>query len=159
MSASLRFTAPRYCPCCPHVDPLPPSEFSDLQKPLEHFRAKTKRLQIHPRELLLLWIIGLHVVFLPWAIGGMRPWSQITSLILASIGLVVALIPRRYTPEQSGVSNFRLVMWPRSTTDSSNATTSAGRPFWRTRRQERSADTGRGGGLPTNAGGESGMRG
>jgi hypothetical protein len=95
------------------VDTPAPSEFSDLQKPLEHFRAKTKRLQIHPKELLLLWIIGLHVVFLPWAIGGMRPWSQIISLILGIIGLVVALIPRRYTPEQSGVNNFRLVMWPR----------------------------------------------
>lgn len=65
MSASLRFTAPRDCPCCPQVDTPAPSEFSDLQKPLEHFRAKTKRLQIHPRELLLLGIIGLHVVFLP----------------------------------------------------------------------------------------------
>src|ERR1017187_5948376 len=113
MSASLRFTGPPDCPCCPHVDTPPPSDFSELQKPLEHFRAKTKRLQIHPRELLLLGIIGLHVVFLPCAVGGMRPWSQIISLILAIVGLVVALIPRRYTPEQSGVNNFRLVMWPR----------------------------------------------
>ena len=43
----------------------------------------------------------------------MRPWSQITSLILGIAGLVVALIPRHYTPEFSGVNNFRLIPWPR----------------------------------------------
>ena len=96
------------------MDTPAPSEFSNLQKPLEHFRAKTQRLKIHPTELWLLGIIGAHVVFLPWAIGGMRPWSQIISLILGIVGFVVALIPRRYTPEQSGVNSFRLVMWPRT---------------------------------------------
>ena len=125
----MRFTGPGDWPCWPQVDTSPPADFSNLQKPLEHFRAKTKRLQIHPTEVLLLVIVGLHVVFLPWAVGGMRPWSQTISLLLAIVALVVALIPRRYTPEQSGVNNFRLVMWPRSTTDSSNATTSADRPF------------------------------
>jgi len=95
------------------VDTPPPSEFSELQKPLEHFRAKTKRLKIHPAELLLLWVIGVHIVYLPWAIGGMRPWSQIISLILAAVGFVIALIPRRYTEEQTGSNSFRLVMAPR----------------------------------------------
>lgn len=100
-------------PCFQHVDAPLPSDFSELQKPLEHFRAKTKRLKIHPTELLLLWVIGLHIVFLPWAVGGMRPWSQVTSLILAIVGLVVALVPRRYEVEHTGANAFRLVMWPR----------------------------------------------
>lgn len=95
------------------VDSPSPSDFSDLQKPLEHFRAKTKRLKIHPTERLVLGIVGLHVVFLPWAIGGMRPWSQIISVILASVGFVVALVPRRYGIEHTGANEFRLVPWPR----------------------------------------------
>ena len=140
------------------MDKPVPSESSDLQKPLEHFRAKTKRLQIHPTELWLLGIIGLHVVFLPWAIGGMRPWSQMISLILGIIGLVVALIPRRYTPEQSGVNNFRLVMWPRDTMASSKTTTSAGRPSARTSRQDRSADPGFAERLATKVVGETATR-
>ncbi len=96
-----------------HVDTPLPSDLPDRLKPLEHFRAKTRRLKIHPMEVLLLSIIGLHVVFLPLAIGGMRPWSQVISLILAIISLAVALLPRRYTPEESGSNSFRLFPWPR----------------------------------------------
>ena len=92
------------------MDSSSPHDLPERLKPLELFRAKTRRLKIHPTEVLLLSIIGLHVVFLPWAIGGMRPWSQVISLILGVISLGVALLPRRYTPEESGSNAFRLFM-------------------------------------------------
>ena len=95
------------------VDPLSSSDFSELQKPLEHFRAKTKRLKIHPLEHALLWIVGAHLVFLPWAIGAMTLWSQWVSLGFAVVGAVVALVPRSYAEEHTGSNTFRLFMWPR----------------------------------------------
>src|SRR5689334_9229359 len=52
--------------------PAPSSNFENLQKPLENFRARTKRLAIHPLELAVLWVVGAHIVFLPWALGTMR---------------------------------------------------------------------------------------
>lgn len=96
------------------MDTPPPSDFSDLQKPLEHFRAKTKRLKIHPREMLLLWALSLHMIFLPWAIGGMQIWGQLTSLGFAVLAFILALVPRHYTEEHTGAKNsFHLFMWPR----------------------------------------------
>lgn len=88
-------------------------EISDLQKPLEAFRAKTRRLTIHPMELAALWAIGAHLVFLPWALGTMRPWAQIISVVLAVIGFGLALVPREYTEDHTGSNRFRLVMWPK----------------------------------------------
>lgn len=49
-----------------------PETYSALQRPLEQFHAKTKRLKIHPTELALLWIVWAHLVFLPWEIGGIK---------------------------------------------------------------------------------------
>ena len=45
---------------------------------------------------------------------------------------MIALIPRDYSEDHTGANPFRLIMWPRATSDSSKATTSAGRPFGRT---------------------------
>ena len=103
---------------CPHLGAVipgrdDPETYNALQRPLEQFRAKTKRLKIHPTELALLWIVCAHLVFLPWAIGGMRPWSQFISLGLAILGFIVALRPRRYTEEHTGAAAFRLIMWPK----------------------------------------------
>lgn len=95
------------------MDSPAPSEFSDLQKPLEHFRAKTKRLKIHPAEMLLVAVVTAHVAFLPWAMGGMRSWGQFVSLSLAIASFALALVPRNYTAEHTGANAFRLVMWPR----------------------------------------------
>jgi O-antigen ligase len=89
------------------------SNYRALQRPLDQFRAKTKRLRVHPTELSLLWIVCSHLVFLPWAIGGMRPWAHFISLGLAAVGLVVALLPRNYREEHSGAAAFRLIMWPK----------------------------------------------
>lgn len=94
------------------ANPLPNKD-AQLQKPLEHFRAKTKRLKIHPLEVALLWVVALHLIFLPWAIGGMRLWGQLISLGFAVVTFALALIPRHYTEEHTGANSFRLVMWPR----------------------------------------------
>lgn len=95
------------------MDSQPPSEFSELQRPLDHFRAKTKRLRIHPKEVFVLGVVSTHLAFLPWALGGMRPWGQFISLGLAVLGLIAALLPRDYTVEHTGSNSFRLVTWPR----------------------------------------------
>src|SRR3954464_14838890 len=68
----------------------------DPAKLLEHFRASKRRLPLHPLEKAVLVAVCVHLCFLPWALGTMHPWSQITSLVLASIGLTLALIPRLY---------------------------------------------------------------
>jgi hypothetical protein len=95
------------------VKPSSPSDFSELQRPLEQFRANTKRPKLHPREILLLWIVSAHLVFLPWALGTMHPWSQWTSLGFAVAGFACSLLPRSYEEEQNGGKSFRLLMWPR----------------------------------------------
>jgi len=80
---------------------------------LSKFRSDRKRLPLHPREKAVLTLVAVHLCFLPWALGTMRPWGQITSLCLATIGIVLALIPRNYTADQSGGPAMRLTMWPR----------------------------------------------
>ncbi len=86
------------------------------QRPLEQFRGSAKRLQIHHLERLLVWVVAAHLVFLPWALGGMRQWGQWTSLGLSIVGFVIALIPRDYTEDHTGAGAFRLVCWPKLVT-------------------------------------------
>jgi hypothetical protein len=90
-----------------------PRNLSELQKPLDHFRAKTKRLKVHQAENTLLWVVGAHLVFLPWALGTMRPWAQIISLVLAALSFVLCLLPRNYTEEHTGAASFRLLTFPK----------------------------------------------
>ena len=80
--------------------PTPPSAFSpqpSASRVLDHFRASKRRLPLHPLEKAVLIAVAVHLCFLPWALGTMHPWSQITSLVLATIGLILALIPRIYS--------------------------------------------------------------
>lgn len=86
---------------------------SPANSKLDQFRARTKRLQIHSLELALLWVVGLHLVFLPWAIGTMRLWSQWISFGFSALSLIIALWPRSYTPEHTGTNSFRLIPWPK----------------------------------------------
>lgn len=72
-----------------------------------------RRAKIHPLEKAALIVISAHLCFLPWALGGMRIWSQLISLVLSAIGFVLALVPRNYTEEHTGANRFRLVPWPR----------------------------------------------
>lgn len=87
------------------------SDIDPLQKPLETFRAKGKRLKIHPAELTVLWVVSAHLIFLPWAIGTMRMWAQHISLGFALAGFLIALLPRNYTYEHSSAGSFRLLTW------------------------------------------------
>jgi O-antigen ligase len=81
--------------------------------PISRFRTKTLRRRIHPLELTLLVVISLHLVFIAWALGGMRLWGQQISFGLAVTGFVIALLPRNYTEEHSGSTPFRLYSWPK----------------------------------------------
>ena len=81
--------------------------------PISRFRAKTLRLRIHPLEIALLVIISLHLIFIAWALGGMRLWTQQISFGLALTGFVIALLPRSYTEEHSGSTPFQLYSWPK----------------------------------------------
>ncbi|SDS46942.1 O-antigen ligase family protein [Opitutus sp. GAS368] len=97
---------------------------------LEHFRASKRRLPLHPLEKAVLTVVAVHLCFLPWALGTMHAWSQLTSLALSAVGLVLALIPRTYSGDyapsiqlttghgqpsgfRSQVSGFRLNPLPR----------------------------------------------
>lgn len=99
-----------------HIGPVlpppvkPPSSHADL---IERFRADRRSLPLHPAEKRLLWILGAHLCFLPWAMGTMHAWSQVTSLVLAFVGFVVAALPRNYTAEHTDGPAFRLHPWSR----------------------------------------------
>lgn len=93
--------------------PAAAPNYSALQKPLEHFRAKTKRLRVHPLEITLLWLVAAHLVLLPWGLGGMRLWAQVPSLILGVLSFGLALLPRNYTEDHTGSNRFRLLTWPK----------------------------------------------
>jgi hypothetical protein len=109
----------------PSGSPLP----AQSSKLLEQFRSSKKHPPLHPLEKAVLTAVALHLCFLPWALGTMHVWSQITSLVLAAIGFGLALIPRTYagdyaipvSPQVSGLRSqvsgyapsFRLTMWPR----------------------------------------------
>jgi O-Antigen ligase len=79
---------------------------------VEVFRGQRTRPPLHPAEKLLLWILGTHLCFLPWALGTMHPWSQEVSLGLAVLGFAVAVKRRLYGRELSGADPpFRLNPW------------------------------------------------
>jgi hypothetical protein len=81
--------------------------------PAESFRPRPRRRKLHPLELAALVLVGTHLVFLPWALGGMPAWSQLASAALAVAGFAVALIPRDYADGDDGEAPHRLPMWPR----------------------------------------------
>lgn len=58
-------------------------------------------------------IVGVHLAFLPWAIGGMPVWAQIVSAALAAAGFGVALIPRAARDDTGVALPARQAMWPR----------------------------------------------
>ena len=90
-------------PAPPPVDPI-----------LQTFRGDPKAaIALHPLEQAILVIVGVHLCFMPWALGTMHVWSQFISLGLAVAGLGVALVNRRYTAEFSHADAFTLIMWPK----------------------------------------------
>jgi hypothetical protein len=82
---------------------------------IERFRADRRSLPLHPAEKRLLWLVGAHLCFLPWALGTMHAWSQVTSLVLSFLGFVVAALPRDYTAMHTDGPAFRLHPWSRLT--------------------------------------------
>jgi O-antigen ligase len=63
--------------------------------------AHKQRPPLHPQEKWFLGIVLIQLVFLPWAFGTMHVWSQVTSLALSALGMVVAVWPRLYEGEQA----------------------------------------------------------
>jgi hypothetical protein len=78
------------------------------------FRGEKMRPPLHPAEKRLVTVLGIHLCFLPWALGTMHPWSQWVSLGLAVIGFWVALVPRGYEGEAGwSAAPLRTAMTPR----------------------------------------------
>ncbi|MFZ9682276.1 MAG: hypothetical protein ACO3DQ_03610, partial [Cephaloticoccus sp.] len=61
----------------------------------------------------MTWWVGLNLVFLPWALGGMRVWTLYVGVGIALAGMITALLPRTYVPKQRGDRDDREVMWPK----------------------------------------------
>jgi O-antigen ligase len=81
---------------------------------VERFRRDQPHQPLHRAEKTLLVTLAVHFCFLPWALGTMHAWSQITSLALAVVGFGVAMLPRTYAGEHAANGEeFRLIMWPR----------------------------------------------
>ncbi len=80
---------------------------------VERFRSRGSRQTLHPAEQRLLWVVCAHLVFLPWALGGMREWAQWISAGFAVVGFVLALWPREYDAQQGGGVAFTLYAWPK----------------------------------------------
>lgn len=83
-------------------------------KRVEQFRGQRNQMPLHPAESALLAVLGVHLCFLPWALGTMHPWSQWVSLGLAVVGFGLALQSRTHEsgPGWSG-GPFRVPVWPR----------------------------------------------
>src|SRR5271154_4672911 len=84
----------------PSSTPLPASPGPT---PLMLFRGEGRAPRpLHPLEKALLIVTGIHMCFLPWALGGMTftPWPLWISLGLGVVGLLLALWPRNYTEAQ-----------------------------------------------------------
>ena len=80
---------------------------------VHRFRSSETRQPLHPREQLLLWIAGTHLVFVPWALGGMPWWSQWTSFALSALAFLVAVFPRTYREALTAGASFRLYPFSR----------------------------------------------
>jgi hypothetical protein len=70
-----------------------------------------KRVPLSQQESALVWVITANLIFLPWAFGGMHPWSQLTSLALSLGALGVAVLRRPNLPE-ANQPRRRLLKFP-----------------------------------------------
>lgn len=69
--------------------------------------------QLHRLEMAVVVLSTLNLCFLPWAFGGVDPWSQLVSLGLATGTAVVALLPRRHSSRSNSGCEWRMSMWSR----------------------------------------------
>jgi hypothetical protein len=88
------------------MHPNPHSVSSHSERRVNAFRGRRSRLPLRTVEAWLLAILGLHLCFLPWALGTMHPWGQAISLLLAVTGFVMALWPHEYNENLAGGNDF-----------------------------------------------------
>lgn len=77
------------------------------------FRPSAKQYAIHPLERALMGVVIALLIYLPWALGGMRPSAQFVAGGLAVAAFVLSLIPRTYDDRYHAGGNLRLYMWPK----------------------------------------------
>ena len=77
------------------------------------FRPQPKQYVLHPLERTLAGLVITLLIYLPWALGGMKLWAQWIALALASLAFVVSLVPRTYDDRYHAGGNMRLYMWPK----------------------------------------------
>jgi O-antigen ligase len=86
-----------------------PTAFWNLGQP----RTDSNSLPLPRREAALVHLTALHMVFLPWALGTVHPWSEFVSLGLSIAGFIIALWPESTiagSPVKQPVA--RLIRWP-----------------------------------------------
>ncbi len=65
---------------------------------------------IPPQEKVLLAAMSVLLIFMPWAIGTMPLWSQLTALGLAALCFVISVLPRPEDPVTPGA--VKLIRFP-----------------------------------------------
>lgn len=75
--------------------------------------AHKQRPNLHPLESALLVALVVELLFLPWAFGSTRWWSQAIAAGVAMVCFVLALWPRNYSGDLAISKEFRLLSWPR----------------------------------------------
>lgn len=77
------------------------------------FRPSAKQYALHPLEKALMLTVIALLVFLPWALGGMKLWAQQIGFGLAALAFVLSLIPRTYDDRYHAGGDLRLHMGPK----------------------------------------------
>jgi O-antigen ligase len=65
------------------------------------------RSALHPLEVALVGVTATHLCFLPWALGTVHGWSQVSSLGFALIGFSLAAWPRGSEADSDGTARLR----------------------------------------------------
>jgi O-Antigen ligase len=73
-------------------------------------RGERRRPPLHPLETALVGVTAVHLCFLPWALGTMHAWSQLTSLGFAIVEFVLVALPRTGTGDFVGAPGA--IQWP-----------------------------------------------
>ncbi len=101
----------------PHGDKSPSTpvgasgSYHRVTNPARSHGSVSVNTPLHPLEAALVGVTALHLGFLPWALGAMHPWSQLTSLGLAAVGFMLAALPRFARPREIGAPTGD-VRWP-----------------------------------------------
>lgn len=81
---------------------------------MQAFRGDARAgLPLHPLESALVVVAVVQLCFLPWAIGGVLLWAQLTALGLSVVALGLAVQRRTYCEPYSREGNYLLLTLPR----------------------------------------------